>query len=134
MFMITPALKDQILKDLVNKAATMTYSGSFEAEASTYGIAKEVYQAIVKQFDTRGFLKLRPFVGGTFLMTINAAAHDYVLAGGHIGEIEMLELQFEKLKTELYALEKTLGHQQFERIKGIVDTVTAFWGGLMMVK
>ena len=132
--MITPALKDLVLKDLVSKTPLMTYSGTLEKEAELYNISKEEYQAILNQFHKREFVSLRSFAGESFLLTIKAEAHDYVLAGGHVAEFEILDLQVEKLKTELYALEKTMGQQTFEKVKGVLDIVVAAWSGLLIKK
>ncbi|MBK5273370.1 MAG: hypothetical protein JJE22_20400 [Bacteroidia bacterium] len=132
--MITPTRKDTILKDLVARAITMHFSGSWEEGAAAFQIEKEVYKVILNQFATKGFIQLKPYVGGIFFLPVKALTHDYILAGGHIAEVEILELQLEKLKTEIYVFEKTMEHQKFEKWKSIVDSVTTFWTGLPIHK
>jgi hypothetical protein len=42
--MITPLLKDTILKDLINKAPDLRFSGTFEEEAAFLQVGSEIYK------------------------------------------------------------------------------------------
>lgn len=130
---ITPNLKDDILNGLISRSESMNHSIGFQKESENYSVPEDVYLAILRQFDKRGFIKLQEYDDSGYV-SISAGAHDYILAGGHKAEFEILELQIDKLKAEVYSLEKTLDHQKFEKLKGIVDSIVAFWSTLLISK
>jgi len=114
-FMITPKLKDQILIKLVNESPAMQYSLEYEEDAENFDVSPEHLKAIFNEFEEKGFVRLEKHMQGAFV-TIKSKAHTFVLAGGYEAEIQLMDLEIQKLKTELQALQSQIGKDKFDRI------------------
>ena len=121
--MITPTLKDEILKFIVVAAPDLTYAGELEELAEQFKISTEVVKAVLRQFHQKGLIKYTPFLGGGFMLQISADAHDYILKGGHLGEFEYLEMQVQKLKNDLYSFESSVPKEKFSNVMNTLNTI-----------
>ena len=113
--MITPIIKDNILEMLVSDCPNMSYSGSLESMSQKFSQPEEVVNQILDQFDRKGLIKYRPFMGGSFSISIKVDAHDYFLSGGHVGEYEIL------------SLEKTMDKNKFDKLTTSINTIFNFF-------
>ena len=125
--MVTPVIKDKILEFLVNSCPEMQYSGDLSNFSNQFSQPEEVINQILKQFDRRGLIKYQPFMGGDFFTSIYIEAHDYVLSGGHVGEFEIMDLELNKLKTEILSLEKNMDKNKFDKLTTSINTIVNFF-------
>jgi hypothetical protein len=125
--MITPLVKDKVLEYLIQNAPDMTFGSSLEEFSASLQINAPQLDAILQDFDNRELMEYNGYIGGGFMLYLHAKAHDYYLSGGHVGEFEVMEKQFEKLKVELYALEKTLEKNKFDKIATILNGIVSFY-------
>ena len=124
--MITAEMKDKVLGHIVNAAPTMVYRGSYEQLATDVGVSTDFIRGILRDFTNRGLIDHRPNMTVADSI-INVKAHDYLFVGGHVGEFENIRDQLTKLQAELLALEKTIEHQKFERMMGIINTAVTYF-------
>src|SRR5687768_14550382 len=98
--MITPVLKDEILKDMVLRAPQMSWLGNLNEFAQRFNVDVEMVASIMQQFDKRGFIEVHDSSEdySIYNLSVQAEAHDYILRGGHLGEFEYLEAQVLKLE------------------------------------
>jgi hypothetical protein len=125
--MITPELKDKVLGFLVSNCSNLYYTNDLESFSKEMDVSEPFIDSILEQFDERGFIEYERMLGGNFMLSIRAKAHDYYLMGGHLGEFRMLEHEFDKLHLEIINLEKQFGRDKFERIATTVQTLIAFF-------
>ena len=123
--MITAEMKDKVLGHIVNAAPTMVYRGSYEQLATDVGMSTDFIRGILRDFTNRGFIDHRPNMTVADSI-INVKAHDYLLVGGHVGEFENMRDQLTILQAEILALEKTIDHQKFERMMGIINGAVTY--------
>lgn len=112
---------------LVSDCPNMSYSGSLESMSQKFSQPEEVVNQILDQFDRKGLIKYRPFMGGSFSISIKVDAHDYFLSGGHVGEYEIMDLELNKLKTEILSLEKTMDKNKFDKLTTSINTIFNFF-------
>jgi predicted translin family RNA/ssDNA-binding protein len=124
--MITPQIKDELLKYLLLNCQELYYSGTCDDLAEATEIRSIYIDTILDQFEERGFVKIERYIGG-FALQLRAKAFDYMQRGGHVGEFEMLDMELQKIKTELYSLEMHLEKNKFDKIMTSINTVIAFF-------
>ena len=127
--MITPELKDKLLDYIILHSTEMTLSGSSKSLASNLNESESELRAILRQFADKGFIKYDPYMTseGSFLIRVEAKAHDYFGMGGHVGESRIFELEAEKLTSELLALEKQFGKEPFRDLATAANTLISFF-------
>jgi hypothetical protein len=123
--MISPTLKDDLLKYMIASSPDMQFAGNRNELAEQFNTSKEVIKAILEQFHKKGYIQYRPFRLGQFQCGVTADAHDYILKGGHTGEFEFLEMQIQKLKNELYAFESAIPQEKFSNAMATINLILA---------
>ena len=111
--MITPELKDRILSSLVNLG--MSVHTDIHSDPADYGIDSYTYQAILDQFEQKGYITQTKFLGGVIRIRITADAHDFVGLGGFVGQEELLKANIQKLGLEIDLLCKELSPGLLEK-------------------
>lgn len=103
---ITPSLKDDILKHFVTQG--MSFCTSFHEDCLNFDTTFEVYEAIVKQFEEMNLLECNRMLGGNAFIHLTAYAHDFYNHGGFQAQEELLKANINKLGLELEKLSKDL--------------------------
>ena len=126
--MITPELKDKLLEHIVNNANDMFFKGSEEDLAVAMECGAGEILEILHQFNRKGLVQpVEHQIEESLGLYVRADAHDYILKGGHVGEFMVMELQLQKLQSELLALEKQFGREPFRDLATAANTLTSFF-------
>lgn len=120
--MITPKLKDKVLNAIVKDNLSMTYEINYDLDAPSFNTAPAYLKVIIEEFEERAFVRLDSRFSEAVIF-IKSKAHDFLNAGGYEGEVKIMELEMQKLKTELKALESQIGKDKFDRL---MQSVTLF--------
>jgi len=67
---------------------------------------------------------------GFCFMAIEVSAHDYKLAGGHMGEFEIVGMELKKLQKEIQNLELTIPKTKFDYLMTSINTVLGFFAAV----
>ncbi|WP_448788351.1 hypothetical protein [Bacteroides graminisolvens] len=105
---ITPTLKDQILKDLV-EADGITLQINLRDHAKEYGIEYTILESILDHFESLNFLEyIGKYLGGIVLIRMKVSASDFYLHGGFQAQEELLQSNIKKLLLEIEALKPSM--------------------------
>ena len=127
---VTPELKDKILNYIIDNSTDMMYRGNWNNIVQAIGVSEAYVDAILTHFDKRGLITYNSTMEGNCFIRINVEAHDYILAGGHVGEIEMMGMEFKKLQKEILSIEMNIPKTKFDYIMTSLNTVLGFFAAV----
>jgi hypothetical protein len=133
MRLITPEIKDGLLKILVNDCAVGKLTGyEFKRELlTTLSITKDELDALLDYFEEHGLIRNKSMGAEKLRLELTIHAQDFYTQGGFRVRDELLKANIEKLLTELNVLKKQLGPSHLEtanRISGIAQAIMAGLG------
>lgn len=103
--MITPKIKDGVLEIIVIEYPEMYGTLNTKDIANRLSINEAVADAIIHQFEEKGFIVLKRLAsGGFFQVRVTANAHDYFRNGGFVREEEVLMNELKKVQIEVESL------------------------------
>ena len=102
---MTPAIKDQILKDIMD-AQQERISVNEKVWCEKYCTSPYMLNLALQQFEDMGLLKLNSTKTSTDIL-LKMAAIDFVRRGGFIVAEEIITASLEKLQLEIESLQKT---------------------------
>ncbi|GCB33938.1 hypothetical protein [Bacteroides faecalis] len=119
MNLITPKLKDSILRDFVI-SEDVPIDIEYDEFASKYSTSSDRLCMILEQFEAMNLIKLTPCIGSCFIQ-VTAYAHYYISHGGFTAQEEILKANIEKLGLELETLSKQLEPNLLDKAEKIVS-------------
>jgi|WetSurMetagenome_2_1015567.scaffolds.fasta_scaffold80589_3 hypothetical protein len=125
---INSELKDSILKYLLN-ANNGTIGLDLEEDSSKFGISYDVLDAILEDFEKKGFCEIKSFLGGECLVKMKVPASDFYLHGGFEGQEELLQKNIEKLLLEIEDLKPSMP-DKISKITAIASNILTGLGVL----
>ncbi|MBW7838617.1 MAG: hypothetical protein H3C36_03030 [Chitinophagaceae bacterium] len=100
--MITPELKDTILKTLTDAGVKLNFN--LNQLAKELNIDRDVLEIILNQFENQQLMSIERMLGGGMYVTLSADAFDFIRMGGFTMREKTLILTLEKLQLEVEKL------------------------------
>jgi hypothetical protein len=124
--MITPDLKDKILKTLIDRSTDTRIVFDIHDLAKENEIGSSTANELLKYFEEKNLLHCQRMMGGGVMAQITVDAFDFIRYGGFVGEEQLMNIEFEKLKLEIESLKTTIPKEKFDVINGALNTVMTF--------
>jgi hypothetical protein len=119
--MITPELKDSILKELIEVPHKCFRVGLRETSKS-HNIDSYTLEIILDYFEQKGFLSQKKLISGCVDIYMKVPAYDFYMHGGFVGQEELLTKNIQKLLLEIESLKPSIPDR--------VSTITTIVGNI----
>lgn len=135
--MITPEMKDKVLSYLCEHCP-LERAYQLEYEELSEFTSKEELKAILLQFARMNILPKLDYWGDTYIIVLQADAHDLLARGGFVAEQFLFTTELEKIQAELKKLQADANKPELSRadkvailsnIISFAGSITAFLGG-----
>jgi hypothetical protein len=126
--MISVELKDKVLSIIVDNAPELFAGFNTHEMAKVVGSNSKVIDALLREYENRGFMKVNRMLGGGVHCNIEIRAHDFLKSGGYIFEETIASIQLEKLKREIESLEGSISNTKYDTIMSSVTTLASALG------
>lgn len=130
MNLITPQLKDEILKYIV-ESNDLPIDINYDEFAQKLFVSPVILSLIIEQFTDMNLIKPNEYIGGC-LVWITAKAHDFISHGGFVAQEELLRNNIEKLELEIKMLSKELEPKYLDRLEKIMSLGNNIVGALKL--
>ena len=119
--LVTPELKDKILKEFID-AGGVNLQLDIHETAKEYNIDYEVFEIILDDFENLGFFNQMKMLGGNIRISMKVPAFDFYSHGGFVGQEELLKKNIEKLLLEIESLKPSMPDK--------ISTITSIAGNI----
>lgn len=135
MALITPALKDKMLAEILS-ADSSRLKIDFKEYDEELGMSDDTAIMILRHFLEIGLLSKATFFSNPSgaLLTVNVKAHDFWAHGGFTAQEEILKANIEKLDLQLQYLAKQLGPDYLDTASKISSIGSAILSALPLFK
>lgn len=130
MNLITPQLKDEILKYIV-ESDDLPIDINYDELAQKISVSPVILSLIIEQFADMNLIKPNEYIGGC-LVLITAKSHDFISHGGFVAQEELLRNNIEKLDLEIKMLSKELEPKYLDRLEKIMSLGNNIVGALKL--
>jgi hypothetical protein len=124
--LITPELKDRILKEFV-KTTGVNLKTNIRDLAKKYEIDCGTMEIILDHFENLGFFKQRKMLGGTIHFRMLVPASDFFAHGGFTAQEELLKKNLERLILEIESLRPSMPAKA-ETLTSIISNIATALG------
>lgn len=132
--MLTPTIKDQLLQYIVKNVELESHVFGHRGQlVNETGIADNLIQAALYQFERLGLLRDVAVGSLNFEFRATADLHDFYLRGGFTVKEELLEKNIEKLMFEIDHLKKSLAPDQLDTANRLSSIVQGIGAGLQIL-
>ncbi len=131
--LITPELKDNIIKDLLSPG-TMYVQCNINETAKEQDTSSDIIEAILDQFEELGLLRQTKLIGGKINIYINANLHDLYNQGGFKAQEVLLRENINKLGLEIELLSKQLSPDLLEKANKLACIGSSIISALSLFK
>ena len=126
MDLITPQLKDALLRELVSYNELKIFVQS-ELLAKKLSTSQDVVVELLNYFVRKNLCAItHDYIGGKFDIVLNTEAYDMVQRGGFVAQEEVLKQELEKLALEIQELQPKTS-EQAQRITAIFSNIATFF-------
>lgn len=135
MALITPALKDKVLAEILSVDSSHVQF-TFDNCEDELGMSAETAVMILRHFLEIGLLSQATFFIGNkgAVVTVNVKAHDFWAHGGFTAQEEILKANIEKLDMQLQYLAKQLGPDHLDTAAKLSSIGSAILSALPLFK
>jgi hypothetical protein len=125
--MINPELEDRILKYLINNVQSMDMVFNIHEFAKQLDVNIKIVDMVLVHFEEKELIEYYPMIGGKTKINLKVNGLDYYLGGGHLGEIENMELEARKLKNKIESIEHLISKTKFSELVTIVNSIIKYF-------
>lgn len=125
--MITPKMKDDVLKHLVEAEVAVTHHNvDANPILDDTGISLSDFNGILLSFNNSGIIEYKGLSRGHYFdVLVNESAHDKLYKGGYQMEELILEHELTKLHNEIEELNKNFSKENLLKVTGIASNLTS---------
>ncbi|MDR2002123.1 MAG: hypothetical protein LBQ74_03760 [Prevotella sp.] len=124
--LITPELKDRILKEFV-ETSCINLAVNIRDMAKDYNIDRDTMEVILDHFENLGFFEQTKMLGGIIRFRMLVPAFDFFAHGGFTAQEELLKKNLEKLILEIETLKPSMPAKA-ETLTSIISNITTALG------